>query len=700
MTGVDDGVHLERNLAALDRHRPAVAAVLRARLAEGVASGYRVDVEADGRGVVKHADTLRTPGGPAAEKALREALAKPNAAVIGGIGDGRVLPLLAPRTPGPHGSTQAVYLCEPDLDRLLAGLALADLSADNGPIASDAVMWFVGTAWAEAYRDALAGTSLLPAPDIQVRLGTGSETEAVWAAASAARKAAEAQAAEAARAWGTSCEPDELADLFGPGAPRTPRVLLIASRFTTVVRHSVAEAARGFTALGWDALVCTEEADHERLCPEAVLRSLAGFRPDLIVAVNYHRHHFSGLPGGVPFVCWIQDDMLHLIEPGAGDRLGERDFVMSAWAHRYVHEWGYPAARCVVVPRMTDVASLPPGIVRDEELRDDLVYVSSHSARPREVLDRLTAAAGGHTPGARATARAGEALMDVYARGESVANPRKIRELLTDAARSEGMETPDGAWLSRVTELLALHLNNRLYRQQGLGWAASVAKERGLTLAVYGPGWEHHPDFAAHARGPVGREALVGVTRTARFNLRLEPYPAMCHQRLIEALAAGGAVLSRRFSAGEQPEAALVSFFLRHIAHRSRRTAGLAGLLSASELATWNGLVDAYKAVFPHLAGADMVLFMSERHEQGTLADYEHSAHPPEYFRTVFGDAAELDRVVSGFLSDPSARRTTACAQQADVRDRFGYGTGLQRLVSILGQRLREQARVPCRSDA
>jgi hypothetical protein len=688
---------LQRNLTALGEHRPEVAALLHAHASSR--GGYRLVDAPDGRRVVTHDDLSRVPGGPAGEQALREALAGPAPAAIAGVGDGRVLGLVASRPAGAHGSTHAVYLCEPDPDRLRAALGASDLTGPGGPIEHPAVRWFVGDRWAGAYRDSLASEPLLPMPDIHARLGVGDEAERVWLETVAAREQSNAAAAEAARAWSESDEVGGGSGWTG-AADRAPRVLLITSRFTTVVRHSVAAAARGFASLGWEAHTCTERADHERLTPDGVIHAISGFRPDLILAVNYHRHHFAGVPGGVPFVCWIQDDMLHLIEPGVGDRLGERDFVMSAWAHRYSKEWGYPADRCVVVPRMIEDLG-PAALASDEELTDDLVYVSSHSGVPSTILDQLTRATGTHTAQARATAYAGRALIDLYARGGSVAQPRGLRAMLSDAARAEGIGQPDPAWLSRVAELLALHLNNPLYRQQGLAWAARVAGERGRTLAVYGPGWDRHPGFAPFARGPLTPgDDLVRVTRTARFNLRLEPYPAMCHQRLIEAVGCGGMVLSRRTTPGEESEAAMVAFFLEHLAGRARRTHQARELLTPGLFDEWERLVAGYRAAYPHLSGADLVLFCSDRLDDGTLADYEHSPHPPRYFDTVFGDADELGRRVDVFLSDPGDRRTLLAAQHAHIRSRFTHARGLGRLIDHIRDRVAAACHDPCGSPA
>ena len=90
-------------------------------------------------------------------------------------------------------------------------------------------------------------------------------------------------------------------------------------------------------------------------------------------------------------------------------------------------------------------------------------------------------------------------------------------------------------------------MNNVLYRQQGLTWAAQLAEKRGLKLAIHGNGWADHPCFAKYARGYANYGAgLEELSRRSKINLVLEPYVCVTHQRLLDCLASGGFVLSRK----------------------------------------------------------------------------------------------------------------------------------------------------------
>jgi hypothetical protein len=107
----------------------------------------------------------------------------------------------------------------------------------------------------------------------------------------------------------------------------------------------------------------------------------------------------------------------------------------------------------------------------------------------------------------------------------------------------------DASDIERLTMMLFERLNNTLYRQQGLAWAAKAASDCGLRLEIRGNGWEKHPTFAAFARGPVRYGGdLESLTRAARFNLVLEPYFPTTHQRYLDAAVAGGLCLVRRSS--------------------------------------------------------------------------------------------------------------------------------------------------------
>ncbi len=73
---------------------------------------------------------------------------------------------------------------------------------------------------------------------------------------------------------------------------------------------------------------------------------------------------------------------------------------------------------------------------------------------------------------------------------------------------------------ARVTHLLhqvVRPLMDRMYRHQGLEWAAQIAMRRGWRFNLYGNGWEKHPTLGRFARGSIEHgEELRAAYRAAR----------------------------------------------------------------------------------------------------------------------------------------------------------------------------------------
>src|SRR5438477_525869 len=80
-------------------------------------------------------------------------------------------------------------------------------------------------------------------------------------------------------------------------------------------------------------------------------------------------------------------------------------------------------------------------------------------------------------------------MIDVYTNAGTLHTPGDVRQIL----ENEGPEALDQPARLSVITALFVRMNNVLYRQQGLSWAAQAAQRLGLKLAVYGNGWEEHP---------------------------------------------------------------------------------------------------------------------------------------------------------------------------------------------------------------
>jgi hypothetical protein len=453
-----------------------------------------------------------------------------------------------------------------------------------------------------------------------------------------------------------------------------------------VLRHSAAAAAAALGELGWEVETLCEDRDHERVTLRAAYRTLDAFRPDIVFAIDHHRSSFPGLPKSVPFACWIQDDLDALTSADAAASLGPTDFAIGAWMHRYIQQWGYPDEACVGMPRLT--AARPPRDAGDRFAGIDLCYVSGYSGEPRSVRDELLAGLDDHASNS-AVGPVCDRLLDLYRAGGTVTLPREIAEMLANASGDPGLAAPGEPWLSSTAELIQHRLNNTLYRQQGLAWAADFADEMGLTLAVFGKGWDRHPRFARYARGvvPYG-EALATLTANAAITLRLEPYPPTAHQRLLDALASGGFVLSRSYGFWHEAEHAFVGMFLEHLAGRATTVAEAEPLLPGDSLAGFRGCCETLRGAFGLASDDEVVARYAYRHRNRLLDDYRHSPLPPAYFETVFSDKESFRAIADRFLSDPGGRARLRDLQSGFVRERYGYRSGLETAMREIAARL------------
>jgi hypothetical protein len=166
-----------------------------------------------------------------------------------------------------------------------------------------------------------------------------------------------------------------------------------------------------------------------------------------------------------------------------------------------------------------------------------------------------------------------------YDAGESVSTYGEIRAIVRDVQAAQGVTLAPDETLA-VSKWLTHPFNDALYRQQALRWAAAAAKELGLSLGLYGNGWDAHPDFAAYARGPVAYgEPLRELTRRAAINLQIVPYLCL-HQRLLDGLAAGGFFLVRQNPNDVHPQA-LLNFLEQHAGPTARTTASARAAIPA-----------------------------------------------------------------------------------------------------------------------
>lgn len=673
-------LRLARNLAALESHRPKILAQLVAAGLFKTLKRYPLMPTASGQLVPGKAPETGDPPQPVSTNADPHAAAglalerlaghvragKP--IVFADVIDGYLITQLAAAKPTLEvGQQQPIYLAEPDVHLLIACLMLHDWSGPDSPITDPRFVWQVGPkAWMKFEALFKRDLMLVPPP---IKLGR----EAPRAAIGQVLARCEAANLRRQESWTQTIDkhyrhfrPDALT----VGSAIRPKVLLITSRFTSVLKHSTADCAKAFARLGWRTQTIIEPTDLHRLTQPAIRHALATFRPDLVFTIDQLRSHCgAAFPDTLPFVCWVQDQLPRFTTPEAGASLGRRDFVLSMVGPMYTHQWGYPARQIVEMPKLTR-PPLRPATWRSDG--DDLVYVSSASQVPERLVETFVD---------EFWVRCGQVMIDTYRRGQSLPTMWHVGQVVDRVAQTIGLQL-DSAHRARAVNELFHPLNNALYRQQALGWVADAAEALGMSFALHGAGWDRHPDFARFARGPVAYGPdLEELTRKSKINLQI--VPSFClHQRLLDGLVAGGFFLIR-----QHPSDTLMPRLLEMI-DPAAQTVGEA-LDAAGE--GREKLETAFRgAECLTDLGMPIDLVQWLRGCQRSELMNTSGVALPQLEQVSFHDAASLRTRLSKYRDYAAMRRRIAGEQRESIEHRLSYTAGLRRTLSRIGRLLAE----------
>ena len=670
--------NLSKNLAALQACRPAVYETLLALPAQ---QQFSVAPTPSGHPTIQcrrpDGSVVRFAAGPDPLAAVAAALPKlyertpgGDAVALCGVGDGYLLQVLAQRPPALFmDRQQPVFVIEPQAQVLLQCLMIHDFTGPAGPIQHPRFRWFVGPDWQAPMRQALLDDLYLPCPTVTV--GQGLDAQAVQAGLGSIVQTLAARDRDLAATIAghyANLTPADLATFLEGRGNRPPRVLLLTTRFSTVLQFSTRDTAAAFERLGWAARVVIEPSPSHRVLRTAIAAELANFKPDLVFQIDHLRHEHQGLfPPTLPFACWIQDHLPHLASKEVGGRVGELDFVLTDAIATYVDKFAYPARQCVPLSKLvvrTEPADLDGGRA------EDLVFVSSASAAPREMIAEAIGrfARSGHTE--ELIARCCRSMVETYERDESLPTYNDVCGVLRSTLAGLGLSLPAEGF-DVLARWMTHPFNDALYRQQALGWAADVADELGLTLGLYGKGWEKHPRFAPFARGPVEYgEPLRRLTRRSRINLQIVPYLCL-HQRLLDGLMAGGFFLIRTHPADVVP-AELLRFIETN------------GDVAPARL------IERCRPCLCTTGDEDVIAMVRAWQEAGQLTAADGPL--PMFDEVAFDSAAGLAAKVSFALESPLFRQTVVDAQRRSVANRLSYDAGIRRVIGRIGALLAERA--------
>ncbi|MGC4032097.1 MAG: hypothetical protein QM754_10255 [Tepidisphaeraceae bacterium] len=683
---------LYRNLAAIKTHRPFVYRQVLAEIEKPTAR-FRPHALAGGQMTV----SIHTPDArltvfssdPAAQVAAAMQQLQPVIAAGGplaffSVADGHVLGAIAANPPKLFlDRQQPIYVVEPDLGLLVACLAIHDFTGPLGPIQQPRFNWYVGPKWLDAMRlDFLTDNGMLfPQTNIKQGVSSGAIEIGVTSLLGDIAELDKAADEEIAAYYGTMTDAKTASALSGE-AGRAPRILLLTTRFSTVLQYSTRDAEAGLQRLGCETKVLIERAPHLGLTRLGMKRAVAEFKPDLVFQIDHNRcEHGDIFPPQLPFVNWIQDLLPHLMSKAVGAKLGRTDFVLTPSLQRWADDFDYPEHQCLEFRKLTRV---PPRPMAQSSNSNRVVYVSNWSQQPQQLVDELLR-------GANETTRAvllesANRMQAAYASGGALPSFGDVRRLLSGVMADQQV-TADPAFVQQITTRLSDRLNNLLYRHQGLAWAAAACEKLGLSLEIYGNGWDKHPAFAKYARGNIEYGSpLEDLTRSAGINLILEPFMCMAHQRLLDALAAGGFCLVR-----DNPANHTCTQWIDLIDRSGQNVTTAAELREALNEAGRNEF-DALVAYCRLLDGStqpiDQVAVVRRLQQTGFFPTRGEVL--PSIEAVTFQNAEAFELRLQRASQDPIFRTEVAGRQRRYVEDRYSYHGGMAKVLAFVAGRLAE----------
>lgn len=689
--------NLSRNLISLQEHRPAVYdAVINApsdprfQLAAS-ATGLPTIHFWDRPGHVTSLSINNNPqqGAMSVYRQLKADLDHGACVALCGMGDGYLINTLAQKPPALFLTMQqTVHIIETQPQVLMLNLMVHDYTAETGPIRQPRFRWYVGPAWQQAYEEEVLDDMLTPPPALTVNQGIDvakiaaglQMTQSKLAAADVARKAE-------IEAYYANVPEAHWANAFGSFPDRQPRVLLITTRFSTVLQYSTKDAAQAFGQLGWEAAIVIEPSDWQRCSGLYIRKMLAEFKPDFVFQIDHLRHEHGDLfPPKLPFACWIQDHLPNLCNAEAGANVTQRDFVLSGLGSLFVQQHGYPRRQIVDLPQLSRVPMRPTEWISDG---DDLVYVSNWSTPAPEIVKELSIKFGNPPALRDLIERTCSRIIDRYTNGQAVHTQYDVRLILTECEKAAGVAISSEPAKDQVVNALFDRLNNTLYRHQSLEWAADIARTAGLQLALYGRGWENHPTLSSYARGPVtAGEALERLTRQSKINLQLEPYACFSHARLLSGLFAGGFFVIRDHPLNHLTQE-LLNFVDRHFdAHVS-------------------SVAEARRAVKEHhrekleetLARCaclgdqvDPIGLVRDWQRAGTLVP--QSVSLPRLAEVLFDSRESMESAIKRYINNAQLRIDISTEQRQNTQSRLSYKAGLDRAMRAIARLLATETQV------
>lgn len=303
------------------------------------------------------------------------------------------------------------------------------------------------------------------------------------------------------------------------------KVLVPTSIHTSVLQYVAKDLCRALGQLGHQAKLLIEADGRHELSAAVWAETMQSFAPDIVILIDVLRANMDNLvPSHIPSLCWILDELPRLEDPEAIARMSDSDLSF-VWGQHLVEKYkvrlGYP--HCETLP----FAVSPDVYFPDEsiEAKDSLAYVTNvgRIGEPSDypgLWKRLT----------QIFKERGHARLDVA----------ECKELLRTLLEQGPWSLPEPERLSTLSYLACQYA--RWYDRVDV--ARSLA-EAGVSLSLYGKGWDTIPELAEYSKGSVAQGAeLSRVYQSHKVVLHINQN-CNVHPRVLECMLAGTLVIAR-----------------------------------------------------------------------------------------------------------------------------------------------------------
>jgi len=489
------------------------------------------------------------------------------------------------------------------------------------------------------------------------------------------------------------------------------RVLLLTHRFSTFIRHSAADLAAALSRLGCDAQVLMEPDDSTLMATVGYLQTIARFRPDLIVLINYTRADLGALmPAGVPVVCWIQDEMPNLFRHEAGSAQTQLDFLVGHLHQRLFTLFGYPRERAFPTPVVACDRKFHPGPVAPdlaERHTCEIAFASNQSETPEACRDRLIQLSAASPASARAIGALYERAKEIAADTMSARLSQRLEAATREELSRIGVP-PDEKVVSHALAQWVRPMADRFLRHETARWAAEICEEHGWRFHLYGRGWENHPTLARFARGALRHgEDLRASYQCAAAHLHAS-VNWLLHQRVMECALSGGLPLCRLKRDDLGPIEALVIGALidrgTPYATALHNRGSLYAVADSPEALAATALLQRLGLPAPH-AWSVLPAWRADPsiYHGGLPPDPETAWFLGDLAETTFTSKDTLAAAVRRAIDRPAWRRNTSASIARRVKARFTYDATARRILQLIRDSLpriapsvRTECTLPC----